>query len=46
MNSLAGSLTIADVQRIRQNAIFDGPITRTQVLALADDWLAHHKEDS
>ena len=38
-------LTRIDVQRIRQRAIFNAKVTRSEVIALCEDWLAMHQDD-
>lgn len=39
-------LTRIDVQRIRQRAIFNAGVTRSEVVALCEDWLAMHRDDA
>ena len=37
-------ITVAEVQQIRQNAIYHGPITQDQIKRLAQTWLDQRKE--
>lgn len=41
---MSGPITAAEVQAIRQKAIFQGTVTRDQVKRLAQSWLDHHHE--